>query len=254
MAALTKKEDERLLETGRQRRFTKGMAAAAAISLAAHGAVLWGRVPYGGAASPAPRSAPSLVARIVPAPEIVRASAGPTAATALPAESPVEPGRVPEQPARVADPTPAPVETRAPAPAVVPVEPAQAVPQLLLRPERQPEPVLASTSAGSTYLSTGLDPPPRPLTEIEPTLPEAAGSRGGSVVLRLFINERGGVDKVEVLSATPPGLFDTSAIEASLRVRFSPGYFSGIAVKSQVTYEMTYPGANTGVEASGRTY
>lgn len=254
MAALTTTQEVGLLETGRQRRFTKGMAAAAAISLAVHGAVLWGRLPHGGAASPAPRSAPALVARIVPAPDIARATPGHPAVTALPAQSPVEPARLPDQPARAADSIPAPVEARAATPAIVPAEPAPPAPQPSPRPERTPAPVLASTSASSPYLAAGLDPPPRPLTDIDPTLPEAAGSRGGSVVLRIFINERGDVDKVEVVSAAPPGLFDTSAIEASLRVRFSPGYFSGVAVKSQVTYEVTYPGANTGVEAAGRTY
>lgn len=257
MAALRPKEDEGLLEGRRQRHFTKGMAAAAAISLAAHAAVLWSRLPYGGVASPTTHSAPSLLARIVPATEVARASPAPLTSIASIAESLVEPARVSEQPARAVDSTPAPAEARAASPSVVrlvPVQPVQAVPQPSLPSERQPEPVLGSTSAGSTYLSAGLDPPPRPLTDIDPTLPEAAGTRGGSVVVRLFINERGGVDKVEVLSATPPGLFDTSAIEASLRVRFSPGYFSGVAVKSQVTYEVTYPGASTGVEASGRTY
>ena len=65
--------------------------------------------------------------------------------------------------------------------------------------------------------SMGLNPPPRPLNDIEPLVPEAAGSRGGTVVLRLFINEQGTVDEAEVLRSTPPGLFDATALEAASR-------------------------------------
>ncbi len=106
-----------------------------------------------------------------------------------------------------------------------------------------------------TYLSSGgLDPPPRPLGEIDPVVPAEAGSRGGVVVLRLFINERGGVDKAEVLNSAPPGLFDASALEAFGNARFSPGYFAGVPVKSQVTFEVKFRGLGSGIAASGRTY
>ena len=106
-----------------------------------------------------------------------------------------------------------------------------------------------------TYLSSGgLDPPPRPLDDIDPVVPPEAGPRGGVVVLRLFINERGGVDKAEVLSSTPPGLFDAAALEAFGNARFSPGYFAGVPVKSQVTFEVKIRGLGSGSAASGRTY
>ena len=102
--------------------------------------------------------------------------------------------------------------------------------------------------------SLGLDPPPRPLSDIEQLVPEAAGSRGGTVVLRLFINEQGTVDKAEVLRSTPPGLFDATALEAASRARFSPGYLAGVPVKSQVTFEVKYRALGSGAEAGGRTY
>ena len=99
-----------------------------------------------------------------------------------------------------------------------------------------------------------LDPPPRPLTDIDPAVPAEAGPRGGVVVLRLFINERGEVDKAEVLNSAPPGLFDASALEAFGNARFSPGYIAGVPVKSQVTFEVKFRGLGSGAATSGRTY
>ncbi|MGZ5241206.1 MAG: energy transducer TonB [Caldimonas sp.] len=121
-------------------------------------------------------------------------------------------------------------------------------------PEAAAAPPAPAAPPPSTYLSSGLDPPPRPLGDIDPAVPAAAGSRGGVVVLRLSINERGGVDKVEVLDSSPPGLFDASAVEAFSAARFSPGYLAGVAVKSQVTFEVRYRALGSGSEAAGKTY
>ena len=122
-------------------------------------------------------------------------------------------------------------------------------------PVPEPAPVSAPPAPSVTYHgSSGLDPPPRPLTDIEQLVPEAAGLRGGSVVLRLFINEQGGVDKAEVVRSTPPGVFDGTALEAASRARFSPGYLGGVPVKSQVTFEVNYRALGSGAEAGARTY
>ena len=87
-----------------------------------------------------------------------------------------------------------------PAPAAKPAAMPQASP-----PVAEATPITAPPAPTVTYHgSTGLNPPPRPLTDIEQLVPEAAGSRGGTVVLRLFINEQGAVDKAEVLRSTPP--------------------------------------------------
>jgi protein TonB len=115
--------------------------------------------------------------------------------------------------------------------------------------------VAAPPAPSVTYHgSIGLNPPPRPLTDIEQLVPESAGARGGTVVLRMYINEQGGVDKAEVLQSSPAGLFDATAVEAASRARFSPGYLGGVPVKSQVTYEIRWGALGSGVEASGRTY
>jgi protein TonB len=125
----------------------------------------------------------------------------------------------------------------------------------MVPPAAEPAAVTAPPAPSVTYHgSLGLNPPPRPLTDIEQVVPEAAGLRGGTVVLRLFINEQGGVDKVEVLRSTPPGLFDATALEAASRARFSPGFLGGVPVKSQVTFEVNYKALGSGNEAGARTY
>ena len=105
------------------------------------------------------------------------------------------------------------------------------------------------------YLPSGrLDPPPRPLQDIEPVYPPEAGFQSGQVVLRLLIGETGSVDRVDVVRATPPGLFDAAAREAFAAARFSPGRLAGIAVKCEMTIEVDFTPINRGSEVSGRTY
>ena len=241
---------------GKGRRLAKGMAAAGVLSLAVHGAVLLGRMSAGSGASNAAPQAPVLLTRSVVAPNgSVVASLDARSPVAVPAD----PIAAPATPKVASDPRATEHEVVAVAafsPALRPL----AAPALAVPPSPQPElaatpMTLLSDVSTSTYLgSAGLDPPPRPLSEIDPVVPAAAGSRGGIVVLRLFINELGGVDKAEVLNAAPPGLFDASALDAFTNAKFSPGYFAGVAVKSQVTFEVKFLGLGSGAETSGRTY
>jgi protein TonB len=104
-----------------------------------------------------------------------------------------------------------------------------------------------------SYRSSGeLDPPPTPMQAIEPDYPEAAGMQEGSVVLRLLISSSGDVDEVAVVRATPPGLFEASALQAFAKAKFSPGYFLGIPVKSQIFIEVGYTPINRGGAVSGQ--
>ncbi len=104
-----------------------------------------------------------------------------------------------------------------------------------------------------SYRASGeLDPPPRPLQSIDPVYPESAGMQEGSVVLRLLISSSGEVDEVAVVRATPPGLFEQSALQAFAKAKFSPGYFLGIPVKSQIFIEVGYTPINRGGAVSGQ--
>ena len=104
-----------------------------------------------------------------------------------------------------------------------------------------------------SYRASGEhDPPPRPLQSIDPVYPESAGMQEGSVVLRLLISSSGEVDEVAVVRATPPGLFEQSALQAFAKAKFSPGYFLGIPVKSQIFIEVGYTPINRGGAVSGQ--
>lgn len=124
-------------------------------------------------------------------------------------------------------------------------------------------PASASTSYAGTsdlpaavqYRAAGtLDPGPKPLGDIAPDYPARAGQQQGLVVLRLLINEQGGVDNVAVVRATPAGYFEESALEAFGKALFSPGKLLGVSVKSQITIEVEFMPINRGATVSGRTY
>jgi TonB family protein len=108
--------------------------------------------------------------------------------------------------------------------------------------------------AAAYHLAGELDPAPVPLQDIEPEYPPEAGFQPGKVVLRLLIDESGHVDRVDVLRASPAGLFEDAARSAFGAARFSPGRIAGIAVKCQMTIEVEFTPINRGNEVSGRTY
>lgn len=121
--------------------------------------------------------------------------------------------------------------------------------------ERASSPALAAPAlrpATDYRTISGLDVAPRALDAIEPEYPEEAGSIEGTVLLRLLINSAGGVDEAAVVRATPPGYFEASAIAAFSKARFSPGYFLGLPVKSQLLIEVGYTPINRGGAVSGQ--
>lgn len=80
------------------------------------------------------------------------------------------------------------------------------------------------------------------MTRVEPQYPESALRRflAGKVVIRLFIDESGHVERVVTLRADPPGYFETSVEKAFRVARFSPGIKGGRPVKVQVTLEVDF--------------
>ena len=131
------------------------------------------------------------------------------------------------------------------APSVPAVAPPPSVPpEETRKPGLQPAPDYRS--------ALGLDPPPLPLQSIEPQYPASAHLQEGTVVLRLLISASGDLDEVAVVRATPPGVFDQSALLAFGKAKFSPGYFMGIPVKSQLLIEVGYTPINRGGAVSGQ--
>lgn len=119
----------------------------------------------------------------------------------------------------------------------------------------EPAPALPTLPPAPAYASAAtLDPPPRPLDDIDPEYPKAAGLRQGVVVLRLLIDEAGHVDNVAVVRSSPKGLFEESALAAFGKAAFSPGRLLGVAVKSQWTVEVEFTPVNRGASVAGRDY
>jgi outer membrane biosynthesis protein TonB len=57
-----------------------------------------------------------------------------------------------------------------------------------------------------------------------------------------------------VVRSTPPGLFDASALAAFGNARFAPGLLGGIAVKSQIVFEVAFAPQARDSAASSRGY
>lgn len=96
------------------------------------------------------------------------------------------------------------------------------------------------------FLTRELDVRPGIMTRTEPEYPEAAVRRflSGRVVVRLYLDEDGEVEKVDVVNAEPPGYFEDAAVRAFLASRFSPGMKNGRPVKVQMTLEVNFDSAD----------
>lgn len=90
------------------------------------------------------------------------------------------------------------------------------------------------------YLSSELDRRATPLYPIEPGYPPMAESETHYVVLRIFINERGSVDRVAAVTADSEGIFEKSARAAFEKAQFAPGVRNGIPVRSQLMVEVKF--------------
>lgn len=84
-----------------------------------------------------------------------------------------------------------------------------------------------------------------PVLQDEPLIdaPEEVGNgkrKGGKLVLRLFVNANGEVDRVEIDSSSSPTAFEDASVAAFLPLRFRPGEIDGVAVSSQVVFEIDF--------------
>lgn len=189
---------------------------------------------------------PAIEARLVPA---HAAATPPAPAAEAPADKPDKPPVplfVPSETAAVlpaaepeAEPPAETAEPELPASASLPAEPPSAA-----APAAAPAPVAALTTAVDlTYYSVrDLDVQPRALREIVPDYPfEADRQRlSGKVRLQLKLEADGRISDIDVVSATPPGVFDESAINAFREARFAPAQKNGRPVRARVVIEVLY--------------
>jgi len=78
-----------------------------------------------------------------------------------------------------------------------------------------------------------VDQPPRATRQTPLPYPSSARKQGveGYVVLSLLISAAGEIEKVQVLEASPAGLFEQSAVEGVRSWRFEPAQYQGRNVR-----------------------
>jgi protein TonB len=114
----------------------------------------------------------------------------------------------------------------------------------------QPAPALATREETRTSRSISpapryfaaheLDRGPQIQSHVEPRFPALALGPSGRVVLRLYVDETGRVDRIAVESGDPTGGFEASAREAFAAARFLPGVKGGVPVKALVRIEVLF--------------
>lgn len=105
---------------------------------------------------------------------------------------------------------------------------------------KNPDEVLESRGSRYIYFSAPrLVTQSRPLAEPKPVYPAGKkAERGGAVLLQLLINERGGLDHVDVVCAAPA--FEQSAVESMRGMKFRPARDKHGPVKSYMWVEIAY--------------
>ena len=139
----------------------------------------------------------------------------------------------------------------------LPIETSQAVPQPMVPTEPAPVEAVAAEPAAEpaesplvivsavdlTFYSTrDVDVHPRALVDIAPSYPREADDQklSGKVIVQLKLEADGRVVDVTVVKATPPDVFDETALGAFREARFSPARKEGQPVRSLILIEMTF--------------
>ena len=105
-----------------------------------------------------------------------------------------------------------------------------------------PEAALTSSVDLNYYTARELDVQPHALRVIRPDYPVEADRQklSGTLRLQLKLEADGRVSDLSVVSATPPGVFEQSAIKAFRDARFVPAQKNGRPVRSLIVIEVVY--------------
>jgi hypothetical protein len=97
--------------------------------------------------------------------------------------------------------------------------------------------------APAYYYTDQLTKPPRALSQPRLEVPrKVARSVVGKVQLKLWINELGGVESVEVEASDLPNTVSEVAAAAFRELRFAPGEIDGVRVRTLMRVEVAYSG------------
>lgn len=87
---------------------------------------------------------------------------------------------------------------------------------------------------GMVMTDDTVDQPPQASYQASPVFPPRARARGieGFVVFSLLIGVTGEIEQIEVIEASPEGVFEEAATQGISQWRFSPALYQGQAVRS----------------------
>ena len=80
------------------------------------------------------------------------------------------------------------------------------------------------------------------IRSVTPDYPSAAKRDGilGSVDLDVTVSSRGTVEDVSVVNATPPDMFEKSAVAAVRKWKYDPRYVDGLASEAHVKVHLEF--------------
>lgn len=136
-------------------------------------------------------------------------------------------------------------------------EPDSAAPSERSHPQQPPVPLHSEALAPSApeapllqleaplvryYTAREVDVRAEQINEVDLVYPKRAyeNRTKGKVLLRIYINEHGGIDNATILESTPSGIFEEAALEATLSLRFKPAVKASRNVKSLKTIEVVF--------------
>jgi protein TonB len=104
----------------------------------------------------------------------------------------------------------------------------------------------SSSTSSSTHRASG-EPPPviqeaKLIRRVNPDYPSAAKKDGiaGSVDLEVTISKQGVVEDVSIIQATPPDMFEKSALAAVRKWKFDPRFVDGLASRAQLKVHLDF--------------
>ncbi len=116
--------------------------------------------------------------------------------------------------------------------------------------------VLPIGTAARYYLANELDVRPQIRTRVNPDYPRTAAEQGiaAILVIRIFIDETGRVEKVAVPEDGPSSLFAVAIKAAFMKASYTPGIKDGKPVKSLVLIEVNFETADETAALRGGRY
>jgi TonB family protein len=105
--------------------------------------------------------------------------------------------------------------------------------------------LLASVSTSRAeieYRASEVDSKPRLIRQMPVTYPYDAREKRieGEVIVKVLIDTKGKVSKVETVTSEPEGIFDENAIKSVKNWQFRPGILGGELVSTWIMFPLTF--------------